>query len=41
MDRYKVAVDDLKSQEYPNISETARKYDLDRGNLSKRFRGIT
>ena len=35
------AIADLKSQDRPNIAATARKYQLDRTTLSRRFRGET
>ena len=37
--RIAAAIADLKSQDCPNIAATARKYDLKRETLSKRFRG--
>ena len=35
------AITDLKSQDHPNIAATARKYNVARETLSKRFRGKT
>jgi hypothetical protein len=35
------AIDDLKSQDRPNIAATGRKYRVVRKMLSKRFRGET
>ena len=35
------AIADLKTQDRTNIAATARKYDLTRETLSKRWRGIT
>ena len=40
-DRIALAITDLKSQDRPNIAATARKYQLARETLSKRFRGET
>ena len=35
----KQAINDLKSQKSPNFSTTARKYNLDRTTLTRRFKG--
>ena len=37
----KEAIDDLKSQEQPNLTATAEKYKIDRTTLSRRFKGET
>ena len=39
--RIEAAIEDLKSQDRPNIAETARKHNIDRSTLSRRFRGET
>jgi membrane-bound lytic murein transglycosylase B len=35
------ALDDLNSQKTPQISQTAKKYGVDRSTLSRRFNGLT
>ena len=39
--RIAAAIDDLNAQDRPNIAATARKYEVARETLSKRFRGKT
>ena len=34
-----MAIDDLKSQETPNVSAAAKKYDIPRSTLQDRFNG--
>jgi hypothetical protein len=41
MDPYDKAIDDLKCQRIPNIAQTAKKYNLNRSTLSRRFAGKT
>ena len=40
-DRIAKAISDLESQNRPNIADTAKKWQLDRSTLSRRFRGET
>jgi AraC-like DNA-binding protein len=40
-DRIAKAIDDLESQNRPNIAATAKKWKIDRSTLSRRFRGKT
>jgi hypothetical protein len=40
-DRIEAAIDDLESQDHPNITATANNWKVARETLSKRFRGET
>ena len=40
-DRIELAVADLESQESLNYAQIAKKWDIDRFTLSRRYRGIT
>ena len=41
MSAIELAINDLKSQKAPNITATAKKYEVNRCTLSRRFRGKT
>jgi len=41
MEPIEAAIEDLSSQEPPNIAATARKWKVDRTTLSRRWRGVT
>jgi hypothetical protein len=41
MESIEAALNDLKSQEYPNYAATAKKYGVNRSTLSRRHRGVT
>ena len=41
MDPIEAALEDLKLQDIPNISATARVYNVQRSTLSRRFNGVT
>ena len=38
--RIQAAIDDLRSQKRPNFAATARRYEVERTTLARRFRGI-
>jgi hypothetical protein len=39
--RIQAAIDDLRSQKHTNFAATARRWDVERTTLAKRFRGET
>jgi hypothetical protein len=41
MDSIEAAIADLRLQDRPNISATARKHKVDRSKLSRRWNGVT
>ena len=41
MDSITAAINDLKLQDKPNIAATAKRYEVERSTLSRRFRGVT